>query len=261
MVTRLELVSDPSGAPQDRHLSQPRVVLGRGPEADWSFGDQAVSRRHAAIYHSPDHDEIEDLGSKRGTLVNGTRVQGRRTLRPGDIVQLASVRLRYVEDHLGSAMATQVTDSQPANVAFDVDQQTGGVISNIGGNQYNEYVQQIIVNRQEAFRQIAPMSRIARGLFIVGFSLAATGVLGFIGSIMVMIASSNPDMSSPEAFEESTRPPEFMGYPVFALAFGVALVGMALVFLGVIIQFTVSTRKKEVERRYPLPPGWGGHQA
>ena len=98
-------------------------------------------------------------------------------------------------------------------------------------------------------------------LFIVGFSLAVSGVLGFIGSIMVMIASSNPDMSSPEAFEESTRPPEFMGYPVFALAFGVALVGMALVFLGVIIQFTVSTRKKEVERRYPLPPGWGGHQA
>ena len=260
-MTRLEVVSDPSGAPQDRHLSQPRVVLGRGPEADWSFGDQAVSRRHAAIYHSPDHDEIEDLGSKWGTLVNGTRVQGRRTLRPGDVVQLASVQLRYVEDHLGSAMATQVTDPHPANVAFDVDQQTGGVISNVGGNQYNEYVQQIIVNRQEAFRQIAPMSRIARGLFIVGFSLAATGVLGFIGSIMVMIASSNPDMSSPEAFEESTRPPEFMGYPVFALAFGVALVGMALVFLGVIIQFTVSTRKKEVERRYPLPPGWGGHQA
>ena len=259
-MTRLEVLGDTSGAPEDRHLRQPRVVLVRGPEADWSFGDQAVSRRHAAIYHTPDHDEIEDLGSKWGTLVNGTRVQGRRTLRSGDVVQLASVRLRYVEDHPGSAMATQVTDSQPAKVAFDVDQQSGGVISNVGGNQYNEYVQQIIVNRQEAFRQIAPMSRFARALFIVGFSLAMSGVLGFIGSIMVLIASSNPDMSSPEAFEESTRPPEFMGYPVFALAFGVALVGMALVFLGVIIQFTVSTRKKEVERRYPLPPGWGGHE-
>jgi hypothetical protein len=261
MVTRLELVSDPSGAPQDRHLSQPRVVLGRGPEADWSFGDQAVSRRHAAIYHSPDHDEIEDLGSKWGTLVNGTRVQGRRTLRPGDVVQLASVRLRYVEDHLGSAMATQVTDSQPANVAFDVEQQTGGVISNIGGNQYNEYVQQIIVNRQEAFRQIAPMSRIARGLFILGFSLAATGVLGFVGSIMVMVAGAATRSGNSDASTASPPIPEVLGYPVFALAFGAALVGMALVFLGVIIQFTVSTRKKEVERRYPLPPGWGGHQA
>ncbi len=260
MVTRLEVVSDTSGTAGERDLSQPRVVLGRGPAADWSFGDHAVSRQHAAIHHFPDHDEIEDLGSIAGTLVNGIRIDRRRTLHPGDVVQLASVRLRYVGDQLGSPVLTQATPPHASNVSFDVDRQQAGVISNVGGNQYNEYVQQIIVNRQEAFRQIAPMSRIARGLFIVGFSLAVSGVLGFIGSIMVMAASSNPDMSSPEAFEESTRPPDLMGIPVFALAFGVALVGMALVFLGVIIQFTVSTRKKEVERRYPLPPGWGGHQ-
>ena len=237
-------------------------MLGRGPDADWSFEDHAVSRHHAVISHFPDHDEVEDLGSMAGTLVNGIRIDGRRTLRPGDVVQLASVRLRYVGDHLGGPVMTQATEPRASTVSFDVDAQHAGVISNVGGNQYNnEYVQQIIVNRQEAFRQIAPMSRIARGLFIVGFSLAVSGVLGFIGSIMAMMATSNPDTSSPEAFEESTAPPELMGYPVFALAFGVALVGMALVFLGVIIQFTVSTRKKEVERRYPLPPGWGGHQA
>ncbi len=261
-MTRLEVVSDPSGTAGERQLSQPRVVLGRGPDADWSFSDLGVSRRHAAIHHSPDRDDIEDLGSKAGTLVNGSRVHGRHTLRPGDVVQLASVRLRYVGDQLGSPVMTQATDPHASAVSFDVDQQHAGVISNVGGNQYNnEYVQQIIVNRQEAFRQIAPMSRFARALFILGFSLAVSGVLGFIGSIMVMIATSNPDMSSPEAFEESTAPPQLMGYPVFALAFGVALVGMALVFLGVIIQFTVSTRKREVERRYPLPPGWGGHQS
>ena len=177
-------------------------------------------------------------------------------------MQLASVRLRYVGDHQGSPVMTQATDPHAPNVSFDVDAQQADVISNVGGNQYNnEYVQQIIVNRQEAFRQIAPMSRLARALFILGFSLAVSGALGFIGSIMVIIARGRSDMGSPEAVEESTRAPEVLGYPVFALAFGVALVGMALVFLGVIIQFTVSTRKKEVERRYPLPPGWGGHQA
>ncbi len=260
-MTRLEVVSDPSGTAGERHLSQPRVVLGRGPAAEWSFSDHAVSRQHAAIYHFPDHDEIEDLGSIAGTLVNGIRIDGRRTLRPGDVVQLASVRLRYVEDHRGAAMATQVTDPHPAKVSFDVDAQRAGVISNVGGNQYNnEYVQQIIVNRQEAFRQIAPMSRLARALFILGFSLAVSGALGFIGSIMVIIARGWSDMDSGAAAGESIEAPELFGYPVFALAFGVALVGMAIVFLGVIIQFTVSTRKKEVERRYPLPPGWGGHQ-
>ena len=261
-MTRLEVVSDPSGTAGERHLSQPRVVLGRGPDADWSFEDHAVSRRHAAIYHFPDHDEIEDLGSMAGTLVNGTRIDGQ--------AHPASRRRRAA-----GVRAAALCRRPPGRPGDDAGHrspcvhrllrrrpQHAGVISNVGGNQYNnEYVQQIIVNRQEAFRQIAPMSRFARALFILGFSLAVSGVLGFIGSIMVMIATSNPDIDSPEAFEESTAPPELMGYPVFALAFGVALVGMALVFLGVIIQFTVSTRKKEVERRYPLPPGWGGHQS
>ena len=261
-MTRLEVVSDPSGTAGDRHLSEPRVVLGRGPDADWSFDDHAVSRHHAVIHHSPDHDEIEDLGSMAGTLVNGTRIDGRRTLRPGDVVQLASVRLRYVGDHLGSPVMAQATEPHASNVSFDVDHQQADVISNIGGNQYNnEYVQQIIVNRQEAFRQIAPMSRLARALFILGFSLAVSGALGFIGSIMVIVARGWSDMGSQAAVEESISAPEVLGYPVFALAFGVALVGMALVFLGGIIQFTVSTRKKEVERRYPLPPGWGGHHS
>ena len=260
MVTRLVMLDGSGGASQERHLSQPRLVLGRGQDADWAFGDQAVSRRHAAIHHSADHDEIEDLGSMAGTLVNGIRVEGRRTLHDDDLVQLASVRLRYVGDHAGSVAGTQATDPHGSNVSFGVDQQHGGIISNVGHDQYNSYVQQIIVNREDAFRQIASMSRVARALFILGFTLAASGILGFIGSIMYIIASTEPDMSSPEAFEESTQPPELFGYPVFALAFGVALVGMALVFLGVIIRFTVSTRKKEVERRYPLPPGWGGHQ-
>ena len=31
----------------------------------------------------------------------------------------------------------------------------------------------------------------------------------------------------------------------------------ALFFLGMIIQFAASTRRREVDRRYPLPPGWG----
>ena len=260
-MTRLVMLDGSGGASSERHLSQPQLVLGRGVDADWAFGDQAVSRRHAAVRHFADHDEIEDLGSKAGTLVNGIRVEGRRTLHDDDLVQLASVQLRYVGDHPGSPAVTHATDPHGFNVSFGVDKQSAGVISNVGHDQYNSYVQQIIVSREAAFRQIAPMSRVARGLFIVGFSLAVSGALGFIGAIMVMVARGFTEFGSPAAFDGSIPAPELWGYPVFALAFGVALVGMALVFLGVIIQFTVSTRKKEVERRYPLPPGWGGHQA
>jgi FHA domain len=256
-MTRLQQLGDSGGGHRELDLSRPRVVLGRGPDADWSFDDAAVSRRHAAVHHAPGRDEIEDLGSRAGTLVNGSPLRGRRTLRAGDVVELASVRLRYLADDPRDDGATTSMPRSTAPVTFDVDEQHGGVISNVGRDQYNQYVQQVIVSREDAFRQIASMSRVARTLLIVGFSLAVSGVLGFIASIMLE-ATKTTDTSSPEAFQETTQPFELLGIPVFVLAMGVALVGMGLTFLGVIIQFAASTRKRDVDRRYPLPPGWGG---
>ncbi|HET7820433.1 MAG TPA: FHA domain-containing protein [Ornithinibacter sp.] len=259
MVTRLELLEGPAGGPRERRLSHGRTVLGRGADADWSFVDPAVSRRHAAVYHLSDRDEIEDLGSTAGTFVNGSPVLGRYMLHGGDVVQLASVRLRYVEDDLSSGPPTHAVGGA-AGATFEVDEQRAGVISNVGRdqhNQYNQYVQQVIVQREDAFRQIASMSRVARAFILTGFPLAVCGVLGFIGSIVVEGATSSPDLSSPEAFEASTQPAQLAGIPLFAIAMGVALVGMGLTFIGVIIQFAASTRKRDVDRRYPLPPGWG----
>lgn len=242
-------------------MTEPRLVLGRGHDADWSFADGAVSRRHAAVYHLSDHDEIEDLGSTSGTLVNGRPFDGRRTLLDGDVVQLASVRVRYVGDVSSGAASGPATDRGGVGATFDIDEQRAGVISNVGRDQYNHYVQQVIVHREDAFRQIENMSRTARALIILGFSIAAGGVLTFIGSILVDGATSQPDVSSAEAFNESTQPVEILGIPAFALAFGAALVGFALFFVGTIIQFAASTRKKDVDRQYPLPPGWGGPSA
>ena len=52
-------------------------VLGRGADADIPIDEPSISRRHAAIYVSPDL-AVEDLGSS-----NGTRVRG-RTLKEGE---------------------------------------------------------------------------------------------------------------------------------------------------------------------------------
>jgi hypothetical protein len=254
-VSRLQRLDDPSD--HERHVTDPRLVLGRGSGVDWSFADPGVSRRHAVVHHLPDHDEIEDLGSKAGTLVNDHPVTGRRQLRVGDVVKLASVQLRYLDDGITSTSAAG-TAGTAAGVSYEVDEQRAGVINNVARDQYNQYVQQVIVSREDAFRHIASLNRLARGLFIIGFSLAAGGILAFIGSIVIDGATSQPDLSSAENFQESTKPPEVAGVPLFALAMGVALVGFALAFLGAIIQFAASTRRKEVDRRYPLPPGWGG---
>jgi hypothetical protein len=66
-----------------------RLVLGR-LAADLNIDDRQVSKRHAAVRPAGDGLEIEDLGSRNGTFVNGTRIQGPVRLAPGDRVRLGA---------------------------------------------------------------------------------------------------------------------------------------------------------------------------
>lgn len=60
-------------------LKQP-CVLGRGADADIPIDEPSISRRHAAIYVSPEL-AVEDLGSSNGTRVRGRALkEGERTL-------------------------------------------------------------------------------------------------------------------------------------------------------------------------------------
>jgi class 3 adenylate cyclase len=64
-----------------------QLVVGR-VDADVTIEDPLVSRRHAVIRPAGDALEVEDLGSLNGTWVNGERLEGRRALRDGDLVQV-----------------------------------------------------------------------------------------------------------------------------------------------------------------------------
>jgi pSer/pThr/pTyr-binding forkhead associated (FHA) protein len=98
-----------------------RVLLGRGVDADLVLLDPTVSRRHALVRHFADHDEIEDLGSTGGTRVNGLPVAGPVRLVSGDVVQLARVQLRYVNEDQpadGGGAAEPVTaETSPVEMA------------------------------------------------------------------------------------------------------------------------------------------------
>jgi pSer/pThr/pTyr-binding forkhead associated (FHA) protein len=64
-----------------------QLVIGR-VDADVTIDDPLVSRRHAVIRPSGEALEVEDLGSLNGTWVNGGRLDGRRALHSGDLVQI-----------------------------------------------------------------------------------------------------------------------------------------------------------------------------
>jgi pSer/pThr/pTyr-binding forkhead associated (FHA) protein len=69
------------------------VVIGRSPGADIVIGDDFVSGRHARVSPRGAEAVLEDLGSTNGTLLNGARVAGAQTLRPGDVIDIGAVRL------------------------------------------------------------------------------------------------------------------------------------------------------------------------
>ncbi len=69
-------------------VERERTTLGRSRDADIFIPDQWLSRMHAEILFDHGGLVIADLGSKNGTLVNGSRIQGPTPLRKGDQIKL-----------------------------------------------------------------------------------------------------------------------------------------------------------------------------
>jgi DNA-binding winged helix-turn-helix (wHTH) protein len=69
-------------------LGQGENVLGRDPGSVIWIDSARASRRHAVIRVSGDEAVIEDLGSKNGTLVNGSPVESPTPLRDGDRLEV-----------------------------------------------------------------------------------------------------------------------------------------------------------------------------
>ena len=79
-------------------LESDPLVLGRIGDADVLLDNPYVSRRHAKIVRDEKGYAVEDLGSKNGTFVNGTRLaETERRLKTGDRIELGpgQVVLRF----------------------------------------------------------------------------------------------------------------------------------------------------------------------
>lgn len=71
-------------------LGKRQWVIGRAPDCDLVIAHPQVSARHCRLIRTGTGWVLEDLGSTNGTFVNGVRIQGAVTVRPGDQVLLAN---------------------------------------------------------------------------------------------------------------------------------------------------------------------------
>jgi DNA-binding response OmpR family regulator len=79
-------------------LNKPAMTIGRGQDSDVVVDDRWVSRNHARIRREGEQYVVEDLGSKNGTFVNGTRIAGPAGLTDGDVLQVTPlIELTFVD--------------------------------------------------------------------------------------------------------------------------------------------------------------------
>ncbi len=74
------------------------TIVGRSSKSDIVLQDPFISGRHARFRHSGDTYFLEDLNSKNGTFVNGTKIDGPIPLRSGDRISFGLVEFLYVSE-------------------------------------------------------------------------------------------------------------------------------------------------------------------
>ena len=82
------------------------MIIGRNPDCDLVLEPKSVSRRHAALVHRSGEFVIKDIGSTRGTYVNGLRLTQPVVLKNGNIVQVGEIQLAF------NAQAVQVQEGE-----------------------------------------------------------------------------------------------------------------------------------------------------
>jgi two-component system, NtrC family, response regulator AtoC len=100
------------------------ITFGRSRSAIVSVKDDDVSRLHARVRRAGDAIEVEDLGSRNGTWVNGERIESQRARRlaTGDEIKMGSIHA-IVGRASGLRRARPVSDADAgeARLAAEVD--------------------------------------------------------------------------------------------------------------------------------------------
>lgn len=95
-------------------------LIGRGAECDLALPERQVSRHHAKILRRPGYFELEDLGSKNGTHLNGQPVSENIRLQDGDEIQIAlAVKLVFIGT--GATMPLTFEPPKPART-LEIDE-------------------------------------------------------------------------------------------------------------------------------------------
>jgi pSer/pThr/pTyr-binding forkhead associated (FHA) protein len=108
------------------------LVIGR-EDAGLTIEDEELSRRHAILRTLAEGVEIEDLGSRNGTFVNGQRIQGPTRLAGSDSLKLGrsvfAIELSRSAETVASPVQAPTPPAAPAAAPVGVPSEPFGALA------------------------------------------------------------------------------------------------------------------------------------
>lgn len=85
-------------------IDRKETVLGRHPDCHVTIEVGAVSRQHAKIHRVGDSLQLEDLGSRNGTFLNGQLITQQTKLHDGDLIRICDVEFSFHREDDSSSL-------------------------------------------------------------------------------------------------------------------------------------------------------------
>lgn len=87
------VVTDGQMAGTSLPLGRQGALVGRSPECTLVLDDEFASSRHVRIFPRDEGWFAEDLGSRNGTIVGGTKITGAVPVEPGSVIRIGRTTL------------------------------------------------------------------------------------------------------------------------------------------------------------------------
>jgi len=100
---------------EDFELSIQRILIGSSEDNNLVLDIPDIDPSHASLELRNDRWVIQDLGGPGGTVVNGEQVDGPRPLRDNDLIELHTLRIRFLEDN----QSVEDTPEETIELALD----------------------------------------------------------------------------------------------------------------------------------------------
>ncbi|MHB1558432.1 MAG: SpoIIE family protein phosphatase [Isosphaeraceae bacterium] len=196
IVPTLQIISGPFTG-QLFTLERDVTIIGRNPECDVVLQPKSVSRRHAAIVRKEGGFLLRDMGSTRGTFVNGVKLTNPVMLQDGNTLQIGELLLTFSS----RLVSIQEGDEEQSTVYAAIDVVNQSSSKNLPVVRPEVKLRALRLISQELGGTLV-LSELLDRIFNSLFELFPRAERGF-----VLVRDSGSQTLVPEAIRSRTGPP------------------------------------------------------